>query len=175
MFHQIGIEYSAPTFRNPAGSNTIYLDGAVAATGSGESIIPWLGTDTNGFYTNCFTTGSDSSGLEQARGAFLDMYTWTEAYWSYSSGWPTVSNSIVVWQTTLGAGGFGSMMGMTAGVGYIQNFPYTTNYAAYTNFFLAIQTTNSGTQAVVSVQNTQSNLTYNILTNSVLDTNLANW
>src|ERR1039458_9137739 len=82
VFHQIGIEYSSPTFRNPAGSNTIYLDGAVAATGSGESIIPWLGTDTNGFYTNTFTTGSDSSGLGQCRGAMLDLFTWTEAYWS---------------------------------------------------------------------------------------------
>jgi hypothetical protein len=137
-FHEIGIEYTAPSPRHRAGTSTIYLDGAVAATGSGESIIPWLGTGPNGYYTNGFYIGSDSSGYEQMRGTLMWFYTWTEAYWDYSPYWPAISNAIVAWQATLGSGGFGAMMGMGGGV--LTSGGSSTNSITGTSVSLSTQT-----------------------------------
>jgi len=149
----------------------LYLDGELAATGEGETIVPTHSTWTNGFFI-----GSDNNGYEQARGAFLNMETWEAEFGGmYTNGWLDVSNAIAAWQDTLGGGGFGRMMGMEAGLGYIAGVTYTTNYADYASYWLTIGTSSSGTQAVFTVQNTLSNLTYNILTNSILDTNLAAW
>jgi hypothetical protein len=164
VWHQIGVEYTG-------GDCEIYLDGALAATGDGVMYVPKRSTWTNGFFI-----GSDNTGYEQARGAFWGMTMWNEedgAWYTYA--WPGVSNAIVSWQGTQSGFNFGRMMGMGADPGYIAGVTYTTNYSDYTNFWLDIGTSSSTTQAVVTVQNTQSNLTYNILTNSVLDTNLADW
>jgi hypothetical protein len=132
--------------------------------------------------------GSDNNGLEQARGAFWNMVTWDVMYggW-YTNGWPALSNSLAAWQSTLGGGGFGGMMtmgmmgmmGMGADMGTLneagnsQDTNYNTDYTDYTNFWLGLTT--SGGQAVISIQNALSNLTYVILTSSVLDPNLADW
>ena len=77
-----------------------------------------------------------------------------------------------------GGGTNGGGGGVTNVAGY--NTPvYTTNsdlnYNDYANFWLAIGTSGSNTQANLTIQNTLSNLTYEILTNSSLDTNLADW
>jgi hypothetical protein len=183
-WHQIGVEYTS-------GDCEIYLDGALADTGNGVTYVPTTSTWTNGFFI-----GSDNAGYEQARGAFWGMFTWSEEYGGgYADGWLDMSNAIAAWQGTLGGGfggmmatgggGFGMAMGMGGGFGRtmdtgvgrgdIASTTYTTNYADYTNFWITIGTSSSGTQAVVTIQNTQSNLTYNIVTNSVFDTNLADW
>jgi hypothetical protein len=167
-WHQIGVEWWGSRSR-------IYLDGALAASGRRMSIVPWMGTDTNGFYTNGFFIGSDNQGYEQARGAFWDMMTWSVEYGGYYiDGWSTLSNNLVAWQTASGFS-FGRTMDTSAGFGYVPGVAYTTNYADYTNFNMTIGPSNSPTQVVFTVQNTQSNLTYNILTNSTLDPNLADW
>jgi hypothetical protein len=115
----------------------------VAATGNGESIIPWLGIDTNGFYTNAFYIGSDANGKAQARGAFLWFYTWTEAYWDYSPYWPAISNAIVAWQATLGGGGFGGMM-MGLGGGLLTSGGPCTNCITGANVYFTNMTYTNG-------------------------------
>jgi len=164
VWHQVGVEYTG-------GDCEIYLDGVLAATGDGVMYVPKRSTWTNGFFI-----GSDNTGYEQARGAFWGMTMWNEedgAWYTYA--WPGVSNAIVSWQGTQAGFNFGRLMGMSGDPGYIAGVTYTTNYSDYTNFWLDIGTSSSATQAVVTIQNTQSNLTYNILTNSVLDPNLADW
>jgi hypothetical protein len=75
-------------------------------------------------------------------------------------------------------GGTNSGGGVTNVAGY-STPAYTTNsdvsYDHYTNFWLAVGTSGSNTQVALTIQNTLSNLTYEILTNSILDTNLADW
>ena len=111
-FHQLGFEYKSTSNRRSPGTE-IYLDSVLAATGGAVSIVPALGADSNGFCTNVFMVGSDGNGLEQARGAFWNMITWSDEYggW-YTNEWSVTSNALVAWQATLGGGGFGAMMGM---------------------------------------------------------------
>ena len=179
-WHQIGVEYTRDDCE-------IYLDGALAATGDGVMYVPARSTWSNGFYI-----GSENAGYEQARGAVWNMSTWGQEYGAwYTNGWSEFSNAIVAWQGALETSGFGGMMtmGMSSGFGamlrmgagmameadpgYLDGATYTTNYADYTNFWLAIGTPGSASQ--LTIQNTQSNLTYQTLTNSVLDPNLADW
>jgi hypothetical protein len=63
-FHSIDCEFS------PSNSS-LYLDGQLATSGSGVSIIPATNSWTNGFFT-----GSDANGYEQARGAFVHTEIW---------------------------------------------------------------------------------------------------
>ena len=56
-----------------------------------------------------------------------------------------------------------------------QPAPYNTNYAAYSNFSLQIGLTNGGAQAALSIQSSLSNLTYQVLSNSTLEPNVAGW
>jgi len=117
-FHELGFEYKSTSNRRSPGTE-IYLDGALAATGGAVSIVPALGADTNGFCTNVFMVGSDGNGLEQARGAFWNMITWSDRYggW-YTNDWTEISNALVAWQGTLGGSGFGGMMTMGVGSGF---------------------------------------------------------
>jgi hypothetical protein len=85
----------------------------------------------------------------------------------YADDWPVISNALAAWQASPG-GGFGSMTLAGVGSGYIPNFPYTTNYSNFNAFWVTANISSNGTQALVTVQNTLSNLTYNILTNSSL-------
>jgi hypothetical protein len=61
-WHQIGVEWTANS------DCEIYLDGALAATGDGPTIVPGRSTWTNGFFI-----GSDGYGFEQSRGATFSM------------------------------------------------------------------------------------------------------
>jgi len=113
-FHQVGVEWSQDDCE-------IYLDGALAATGNGVTIVPARSTWTNGFFI-----GSDDAGYEQARGAFWAMVTWTSEYGAfYTNGWLSLSNAIVSWQTGQQEGGFQKMGGL-AGPLYQTN-SYNTN------------------------------------------------
>jgi hypothetical protein len=178
-FHQIGVEWSSTGGRRNPGIR-VYLDGALAGTGLKLSIVPAMGCDSNGFCTNGLFVGSDNIGGEQMRGTMYDLVAFSDMYggW-YTDGWPYMSNALAAWQASLGGGGFGAMLGTGIGMslgaapGYVDGATYTTNYADYTNFWLSIGTPGSASQ--LSIQNTQSNLTYQILTNSVLDPNLSNW
>jgi hypothetical protein len=180
-WHCLGFEYTYFSNRRFPGT-TIYIDGAKAATGGAVAIQPALGLDSNGlFCTNVFAVGSDGYGFEQARGAFWNMIDWSSEYggW-YTNGWESLSNALATWQAGLGGGGgFGALLGaglgMSAPVGYIPGVTYNTNYSDYSNFSLTIGPSTSGTQVVLTVQNSLSNLTYTILTNSVLNPNLADW
>ena len=164
-FHQIGVEWTGS-----GGDCEMYVDGAMVSTGNGVEYVPARSTWTNGFYF-----GSMNTGYGQARGSFLEAFTWNvELGAGYTNDWLTISNEIAGWQYAV-PGGFGGRMGMDAGLGYISGVTYITNYADYSNFWLTVGTTNSESQAVITVQNTQSDLTYNILTNSTLDPNLADW
>ena len=190
-WHQLGFEYKTTSLLNSPGTK-IYVDSGLAATGGKVTIVPELGADSNGFCTNLFAIGLDGSGMAQSRASFFDLVCWDSLYggW-YTNDWLWLSNRLVAWQQTLGGDGFGAMMGMGTrmgmgtdmgsdmgtemgdNLGYIDGVTYTTNWSDYTNFWLAIGT--SGSELQASVQNTQSNLTYQILTNSVLDPNLADW
>jgi hypothetical protein len=96
----------------------LYLDGALAATGTQLSIVPTTGYDSNGFSTNGVFVGSDNNGEEQMRGAMWYMTTWGVMYggW-YTNGWTELSNAIVAWQGTLPSG-FGGMMTMGISSGF---------------------------------------------------------
>ncbi len=166
-FHQIGVEWSSSgSSRNPG--IRIYLDGALAATGLKLSIVPAMGADSNGVWTNGLYVGSDDTGGQQMRAAMWSLTTWDCMYggW-YADDWPVISNALAAWQASPG-GGFGSMTLAGVGSGYIPNFPYTTNYSNFNAFWVTANISSNGTQALVTVQNTLSNLTYNILTNSSL-------
>jgi hypothetical protein len=175
-FHQIGVEWSSSGSRRNPGIR-LYLDGALATTGINLSIVPAMGYDSNGLCTNGLFVGSDNMGGEQMRGSMWNMTTFNDMYggW-YRYAWEDISNALAAWQAPLATAGFGGMMGMNAAPpGYIPGATYTTNYADYTSFWLSIATSATRTQTVVTIQNTQSNLTYVILTNTVLDTHLADW
>jgi len=146
------------------------VDGALAATGDGVMYVPTRSTWSNGFFI-----GSDNAGFEQDRGALFDIFVWgVECGGYYTNSWPFVSNALAAWQASPG-GGFGGMMGQPAGPGYIPNYPYTTNYSNYNEFWLTANLSSNGTQALVTVQNSLSNLTYNIVTNSALGSNAPEW
>ena len=106
VYHQIGVEWAEDS------DCELYLDGALAATGDGSTIAPTRSTWTNGIFI-----GSDNLGYEQARGAFLEMETWTvESGGGYTNEWLTISNDIATWEAALGGGPFGAMMGLGGGV-----------------------------------------------------------
>jgi hypothetical protein len=128
-FHQIGVEWTT-------GDCEIYLDGALAATGDGVMYVPKRSTWTDGFFVS-----SDNNGFEQSRGATYAMLTWgVEEAGVYTNDWPSVSNSLASWQSGLGGGGFGGMMGTGGfgalipdggGCGCISNTtPFLTNLTA---------------------------------------------
>jgi hypothetical protein len=173
-FHQIGVEWSSSgSSRNPG--IRIYLDGALAATGLKLSIVPAMGADSNGVWTNGLYVGSDNTGGQQMRAAMWSLTTWDCMYggW-YADDWPVISNALAAWQATLGGGGFGGMMGQPAGPGYPTNAFSATNYSEYNQFWVMTSLTNQ-TNVLVTITNTLSNLTYNILTNSALGSNAPPW
>jgi hypothetical protein len=180
-----------------ATNSSIYLEGALMA--NMPPIVYWPGPDvcTNGFYV-----GSDPTGTLQARAQFQELETYGVPLDAdfIKDNYDSVAEEILAWGGTLpavGAGGIGGitqaagppilpgMGGGTNGGGGVTNVAgystptYTTNsdvnYNDYTIFWLAVGTSSSNKQAVVTIQNTLSNLTYEILTNSILDTNLAHW
>jgi len=63
-FHFVALTYSAT-------NTALYLDGVLAASGSGVTIFPGLDVLTNGFYI-----GSDSNGVYQAQGLFNSVATY---------------------------------------------------------------------------------------------------
>jgi hypothetical protein len=122
-FHYVDCEYS------PSNS-FLYLDGELAASGTGVTIVPGTNVWTNGFFI-----GSDSLGYEQARGAF-----WAEEIWSAqlggdldTNGWNGILSEITNWESTNG-GGFEGMMG---GLGLLNS----TNCAC-TNYGTNVYITN---------------------------------
>jgi hypothetical protein len=132
-FHQLGFEYKSTSNRRSPGTE-IYIDSALAATGGAVTIVPTLGADSNGFCTNVFMVGSDGNGLEQARGAFWNMITWSDEYggW-YTNDWSDTSNALVAWQGTLSGGGFG-MMKMGLADGQNQDAFFSNNVASLSSW-----------------------------------------
>jgi hypothetical protein len=173
----------------------IFLEGALVT--NMPPIVYWPGPDvcSNGFYV-----GSDPTGTLQAHAQFQELETYGVPLDAdfIQDNYNEVSGEILAWGGTLpavGAGGIGVTTqapgppilpgmgsGTNGGGGFMPSFPpptYHTNsataYDQYTNFWLAVGMSSSNKQAAVTIQNTLSNLTYEILTNSVLDTNLADW
>ena len=100
-YHQIGVEWTGP-----GGDCEMYVDGALVATGNGVEHVPARSTWTNGFYF-----GSMNTGYGQARGSFLEAYTWNvEVGGVYTNDWLAISNEIVAWQTAQAATSSGGMM-----------------------------------------------------------------
>ena len=179
VFHQLGFEYKTTSSRRSPGT-ALYLDSGLAVTG-GAVTVPALGIDTNtGFYTNIFCIGSDGSGYSQARGSFFNLVTWSSMYGGYYvDGWPSLSNSLAAWQATLDGGGLGALFGSRLPMsslppGYLDGVSYSSNYWDCSNFWMTAGTPNSPTNILVTLQNVKSNLTYVILTNSILDS-ISNW
>ena len=144
-FHQIGVEWSSSgSTRNPG--IKMYLDGALAATGLKLSIVPAIGTDSNGVWTNALFVGSDNNGTESMRGAMWSLTTWNCMYggW-YADDWPVISNALAAWQASPG-GGFAGMMLAGVGSGYIPDFHYTTNYSNYNAFWVTANISSNGTR-----------------------------
>jgi pimeloyl-ACP methyl ester carboxylesterase len=174
---------------------SIFLEGSLVT--NAPPIADWPGPDVcaNGFYV-----GSDPSGTLQAHAQFQELETYGVPLSAdfIKDNYDSVSDEILAWGGTLpalGAGGIGGIteaagpptlpgMGGGGGGGVTNVARYSTpiyttnsdvNYNDYTNFWLAVGTSSSNKQAAVTLQNTLSNLTYQILTNSILDTNLADW
>ena len=104
-WHILDAEYS------PSNS-FLYVDGALAATGAGVTVIPGTNTWTNGLWI-----GSDNTGFEQIRGALWHTEIWGVQWGGLidTNGWSYLLNEITTWQGSLGGGGFGMMMGMSGG------------------------------------------------------------
>ena len=110
-WHLIGVTYSP-------GSTAIYLDGSLAATGSGVSHYMDASTMSNGFFI-----GSDSTGVDQIRGQIFQLQSWGSildaSFFSneYASVYPVITN----WQNGGGSGGsdfsFGSLIPLGSGGG----------------------------------------------------------
>jgi alpha-tubulin suppressor-like RCC1 family protein len=174
-WHNICLTYS-PT------NCCLYLEGQ-PVTNTGP--IAYLPDTEYGFFV-----GSESTGVFQARGQFQNLetydgpqsaadiardYTETSAVILNSGGSiPTDGGSYTDDLPSLPGGGStnSSDGGGITNYGYtLPNYTITTNYANYTNFWLAV--TNSQTQVFVSVVSTLPGLTYEILTNADLAT--TNW
>ena len=192
-WHNLVITYCAT-------NSSIYFEGALVT--NMPPIVYWPGSDVcaSGFYV-----GSDPAGTLQARAQFQELETYGVPLDAdfIKDNYDSVADEILAWGGSLPAAGAGGIGGITqaagpptlpgmgggtnsggtnSGGGYIFNYTlpsYGTNsctaYDQYTNFWLAVGTSGSNTQVALTIQNTLSNLTYEILTNSVLDTNLADW
>ena len=180
-WHEIGVEWGAAGRHQ---SSAIYLDGMLAATGSMPSIVPQLGLDpTESYYTNIFYVGSDSQGLEQCRAAMAGLTVWGSRYGAYyTNDWVETSNALAAWQSGLGGGsGFGAMisagMRMSLQAGPLDGGADFTNYNDCSNFWLGASTgiPDSPSNVVFTLQNAKSELTYAVLTNSVLDGDISHW
>jgi len=169
-WHQIGVEYTG-------GDCVIYLDGALAATGDGVIYVPKRSTWTNGFFI-----GSDNTGYEQARGAFLGMVTWAEEYGAwYTYSWLDVSNIIAAWQGTLGGVGFGGMMGMGMSGGYGMaggigvlipangcGCNCVSNTTVYLTNMVAVETNGPGITFTFTIEGGTNGLFYDVFTTTSL-------
>lgn len=67
-WHFIALAYSATNC-------ALYLDGSLAASGDGVTLLPAPDVVTNGFFV-----GSDNTGLAQARGQFENLRTWNQPF-----------------------------------------------------------------------------------------------
>jgi len=124
-WHALEVEYS------PSNS-FLFVDGQLAASGIGVTVVPGTNTWSNGLWI-----GSDSAGFEQARGAFWHMETW-DIQWdgALTSGWTNLLSQITAWQGVQGGGGFGTM-GMGMGSGSLTGGGGSTNCVTGTNVYLA--------------------------------------
>ena len=154
-YHQLAIEYST-------GDCEMYVDGAMVATGNGVEYVPARSTWTNGFYF-----GSLNTGYGQARGSFLEAFTWNvEVGGGYTNDWLAISNEIAGWQTAQAATSSGGMTGTESGSGGIMaplggpipDAPFSTNLAG----FQIIGIVPTIEQAVQLTWNSVSNEVYQI-------------
>ena len=162
-WHALEVEYS------PSNS-FLYVDGQLAASGIGVTVVPGTNTWTNGLWI-----GSDSAGYEQARGAFWHMETWGVQWGGMlTSGWTNLLSQITTWQTGQGGGGFGTM-GMGSGLltpdGGCTNCITGTNvcnvYLANMSF-MPDENGDGGTTFVFSIEGGMTGATYDVFTTTNL-------
>ncbi len=158
--HLLGLYYS---------SNTVmYLDGLEVATGGPVTILPATNVSSNTWFL-----GSDSSGYEQSQSIFWYLeFDNTNALWEYGPGyftgdWEWLTNSYYTWLASQGGFHFDGASGF--GLPPTPTNAFNTNYAAYTNWWMLIQLTNSPKQALVTLINPGLGLTYLIETNAHLE------
>lgn len=156
-FHQIAVEWTT-------GDCEIYLDGALAATGDGVIYVPKRSTWTNGFFI-----GSDNNGFEQSRGATYAMLTWgVEEAGVYTNDWPSVSDALASWQSGLGGGGFGGMMGMGMGTGGLGLLNLTnscgciSNTTVYLTNIAAALTNGAGVTFTFTIEGGTNGINYDL-------------
>ncbi len=158
-WHALDVEYS------PSNS-FLYVDGQLAGSGSGVTVVPGTNTWTNGLWI-----GSDSAGFEQARGAFWHIETW-DIQWGgvLTSGWTYLLSQITGWQYGPGGGGFGAMgMGglgglnpANGGCGCISNTTVQLANFSVTNI------TGLGIAFTFSIEGGKMGTNYDIFTTSAL-------
>ena len=166
-FHQIGVEWTTD-------DSEIYLDGALAASSNGVSLLPNSSTWPNGFMV-----GSDNNGFSQSRGATYDLTTWlSEEGGTYTGDWISTSNSLVDWQSSLGGGGFGGMMGMMGGSGFLNsgngcNCSCVSNTTVYLTNIVAVQTNSPGMTFTFTIEGGTNGINYDIFATTNLVGNPA--
>ncbi len=159
-WHALDVEYS------PSNS-FLYVDGQLAASGTGVTVVPGTNTWTNGLWI-----GSDSAGFEQARGAFWHMETWNLQWGGLinTNGWSNLLSQITTWQAGQGGGGFGGMMGS----GVLTPDGSCTNCITGTNVYLANMSSlpdangDGGTTFVFSIQSGMTGAAYDVFTTTNL-------
>src|ERR1039458_8413181 len=159
-WHALDVEYS------PSNS-FLYVDGQLAASGTGVTVLPGTNTWTNGLWI-----GSDSAGFEQIRGAIWHMEIW-DIQWGgvLTSGWTNLLSQITTWQGSEGGGGFG-MMGMGGGV--LTSGGGCTNCITGTNVYLANMTSmpatngDGGMTFVFSIEGGTNGMAYDLFSTTNL-------
>jgi hypothetical protein len=124
-WHLIGLTYTAT-------NSILYVDGQLATNGIGVSYWPGHDVLTNGFWI-----GSDFSGIEQARGEFVDVEAWANQYRSnyfsdyYNQMLPEISGTSGFFGGGGGGGDFMPPFGGGGGGGGGTNDEYGTNLWLY--------------------------------------------
>ena len=139
--HLLGLYYS---------SNTVmYLDGLEVATGGPVTILPATNVSSNTWFL-----GSDSSGYEQSQAIFwvpgIRQYQCLVEHGPgyFTGDWEWLTNSYYMWLASQGGFHFDGASGF--GLPPTPTNAFNTNYAAYTNWWMLIQLTNSPKQALVT-------------------------
>ena len=177
-WHLVALTYSAT-------NTALYLDGVLAATGTG--VTSWPGTNV---LAGGFFIGSDSNGVNQAQGAFDDLYTYnipldtnSVYYGNYGTVW--ADYYLLPWNLPASIASAPSSPQVTpsfvaiTGSGYLQTIGTltncVTNSAVWMSNVVATSQTNGAVNVAFSILGGSNGLPYDVFaTGGLVSTSITN-